>query len=111
MIIANSNELIKELISNNHIVLLYFGSNTCNVCTAIKPKIEELLKHYPEIKSAYIDAEKSLEISSAYSIFTIPAVLLYIEGKETIREARHIGMQDINNKIERYYNMLFDQKI
>jgi hypothetical protein len=28
-------------------------------------------------------------------------------GKETIREAGHISMQDINNKIERYYNMLF----
>jgi thioredoxin-like negative regulator of GroEL len=96
------------LINNNQIVLVYFGSNTCNVCTALKPKVEELIKDYPQIKSAQVDVEKSLTVSAAYNIFTIPVILVFIEGKEIIREARHISMQDISRKIERYYNMLFE---
>jgi thioredoxin-like negative regulator of GroEL len=108
MNIVNSNKAIEELINNNQIVLVYFGSNTCNVCTALKPKVEELIKDYPQIKSAQVDVEKSLTVSAAYNIFTIPVILVFIEGKEIIREARHISMQDINSKIERYYNMLFE---
>lgn len=107
MEILNSNEDIKELINNNEMALVYFGSNNCNVCVAMKPKIEELLKGFPKIRSAQVDIEKSLEVSATYNIFTIPVILLFVEGKETIREARYISMQDINSKIERYYNMIF----
>lgn len=108
MKIMYTSEDIKELLNNNEIVLVYFGSNNCNVCTAIKPKIEKLLKGYPKIKSAQVDIEKSLEVSAAYNIFTIPAILLFIEGKETIREARYISLRDVDSKIGRYYNMLFE---
>lgn len=108
MDIVSSFDVIEELIKNNQIVLLYFGSKSCNVCSAVQPKIEEILKNYPKIKSAKIDIEKSLDISAYYNIFTIPVVLVYIEGKEIIREARHISIQDLNNKIDRYYNMIFE---
>lgn len=107
MNMVNSLEEIKELIENNQMILLYFGSSSCSVCSAVKPKIEEILKDYPEIKSVQIDVEKSLDVSAAYNIFTIPAILVYIEGKEIIREARNISIQDLSSKIDRYYNMLF----
>ncbi|MBU5292510.1 thioredoxin family protein [Anaerosalibacter bizertensis] len=110
MDIVDSNEVIKELINENKIVLLYFGSNNCGVCTDMQPKVEEILKKYSKIKSLKVDVEKSLKIAASYNIFTIPAILLFIEGKETIREARHISIQDIDNKILRYYNFLFDNE-
>jgi thioredoxin-like negative regulator of GroEL len=105
---VNTSEALKQLISENEMTLVYFGSESCNVCTAMKPKIKELLKNYPKIKSAQVDVEKSVQISAEYNIFTIPVILLYIEGKETIREARSISIQDINERIEKYYNMLFE---
>ncbi|MDP4146732.1 MAG: thioredoxin family protein [Bacillota bacterium] len=107
MNIISSLDAIEELIKNNQMVLIYFGSNSCNVCSAVKPKVEEILKDYPKIISAQIDVEKSLEISAFYNIFTIPVVLVYIEGKEIVREGRHISILDINSKIDRYYNMIF----
>jgi thiol-disulfide isomerase/thioredoxin len=108
MDMVNSLEEIKKLIENNQMILLYFGGNSCSVCSAVKPKIEEILKAYPKIKGVQIDVEKSLDVSAAYNIFTIPAILVYIEGKEIIREARHISIQDLSSKIDRYYNMLFE---
>ncbi|WP_127836785.1 thioredoxin family protein [Clostridium prolinivorans] len=105
---VNSKSDIEELINNNKIVLLYFGSNNCNVCTAMKPKVKEILEEFPKIKSVQIDVEKSLEISASYEIFTIPAILIFIEGKEIIREARYISIQNLREKIDRYYNMIFD---
>lgn len=100
-------EIIEKAIKDHEMVLVYFGSNSCNVCNVLKPKIQELLEEYPKINSYQVDVEKSMEASATYNIFTIPAILVFVEGKETIREARYISMQDIGNKIERYYNLLF----
>lgn len=108
MNIIDSNKQIEELINSNEMVLIYFGNNTCGVCTDMKPKVEETLKKYPKVKSAKIDVEKSLQISATYGIFTIPAIIIYVEGKETIREARYISIQDIDRKISRIYNLLFE---
>lgn len=107
MNIFDSSEDIEKLIKENQMALLYFGSESCNVCNALRPKVEEILKNYPEIKSTYVDSEKSLKLSSAYNIFTIPVILLFIDGKEILREARYISIMDLNNKISRYYEMLF----
>jgi thioredoxin-like negative regulator of GroEL len=106
---ATTKEAIEELVKNNVMALVYFGGKSCDVCNVMKPKVEELLRHYPNIKSIQVDVEKSLEVSATYSIFTIPVILVFIEGKEIIREARHISMQDIDSKIDRYYNMIFGE--
>jgi thioredoxin-like negative regulator of GroEL len=105
---AYSKDVIEQLINCNEMVLIYFGSEDCGVCKAMKPKVEEILKAYPKIKSLQVNVEKSLEVSAAYNVFTIPVILLFIEGKEVIREARHISIQEVDSKIERYYNMLFE---
>lgn len=108
MNVINRSEDLKQLISENEMTLVYFGGESCNVCAAMKPKVDELLENYPKIKSAQVDVEKSLQISAEYNIFTIPVILLFLEGKEAIREARNISIQAIDDRIDRYYNMLFE---
>lgn len=108
MNVLDSKEALEELIHENEIVLVYFGGNACNVCNDLKPKVKEILERYPKAKSAYIDVGKSKNIGISYGFFTIPAILLFVEGKETIREARHISIQDIEAKISRYYDMIFN---
>lgn len=107
MNIVDTKEAAYDLISRNRMVLMYFGSDSCNVCNAIKPKVEEILKNYAEIISYQVDTEKDPEVSAEFNIFTIPGILLFIDGKEIIREARHISIQELDSKIERYYNLLF----
>lgn len=107
MEILDSKELIQQSIDDSDMVLLYFGSNSCGVCRDIKPKIEEILNRYSKIKGIYVDVERSHNIAISYNIFTIPGILLFVEGKETIREARHISIQDIDSKLHRYYSLLF----
>jgi thiol-disulfide isomerase/thioredoxin len=108
MNMADSHEDIEKLIRNNQMVLVYFGGGGCGVCSSIKPRVEEMLKKYPNIESIQIDVEKSVKAAAAYNIFTIPAILVFIEGKEIIREARYINIEGADNKIKRYYGMLFE---
>jgi thioredoxin-like negative regulator of GroEL len=102
-----SKDMIEELISKNEMVLLYFGSSICSVCVSLKPKVKELLKNYPNIKSAEIDFEKQLELSAQFNVFTMPVVLLFIENREIIRSARHISIDEMRNKIDRYYELFY----
>lgn len=105
----NSKEMIKKTIDSNDIVLIYFGNSRCGVCLDMRPKVENMLKKYGKIKGIYVDMEGSKEIVADYSIFTMPAILVLIEGKETIREARHISILDVDNKIARYYNFFYNK--
>ncbi len=108
MKIIDTVELLEKTIDENEMVLLYFGTNSCGVCVDVKSKVGDMLKKYPRIKAYQVDIDDSIKIATNYSIFTIPAILLFIRGKETIREARHISILDLDKKIARYYTLLFD---
>lgn len=109
MEILDSNEILNGLLKTNDMLLLYFGSDACDVCHIIKPKVEEILIKYPKIKVVDVNIENSLITSSFYNIFTIPAIIFFVDGKETIREARFINLQDLESKILRYYNLYYQQ--
>lgn len=104
----DSKELIEEAIKNNKMLLAYFGTMTCGVCVDLKPKVEAMLEKYPKIESIYLNIEKYPNLGIAYSFFTAPGIILFIEGKETIREARHISMDSLEDKVSRYYSMVFE---
>jgi len=107
MRITDNKEEIKKIINNYDMALIYFSGENCGVCSVIKAKVEDILKRYPKINSIEVKTEKSLEIAAEYSIFTIPGILVYVDHKETIREARYISIEELEKKIDRYYNMIF----
>ena len=102
----DSLRLVQEFIKNNKLALLYFSDDMCSVCHDLLPKVENMLLPYPEIKRARIEMIKLPESAGEFSIFTAPTILLFIDGKETIRDSRFISVRQLNDKIERYYDML-----
>jgi len=105
MQVINNIEDLKQAISANELFLLYASSEGCNVCTALLPKIEEMLTNYLEIKSAFVEIGEVPQVAGELSIFTIPAIILFIQGKESIREARFVDVELLNQKIKRYLDM------
>jgi len=105
--VINSIEEISEFISNNKLAFLYISSSSCDVCSILLPKIEEILYKYPKILSKEVSINKLPETAGYLSIFTVPALILYIEGKETIRKARFISVDELDKEIERYYKIIY----
>lgn len=108
MKIVNSHEVLDKLINEEEMLLVYFGNETCSICVDMKPKVLEILKKYPKIKAVEVKVDDSLKIARKHNIFTIPGILLFIDSKETIREARYISLEDIDDRISRYYNMFYN---
>lgn len=98
---------VEEFLKNDNIFNLYYISHeNCNVCKMLLPKIEDVLKKYDKISSKYIDILEFPELKGRLSVFTVPTIIVNIEGKETIRESRYISVNQFEEKIERYYKML-----
>lgn len=107
-ITLNSTEDFNRAINQNKAVLIYFSHDECNVCKILKPKISELItEQFPNITLCYCNTINNPEISAQNSVFTVPAILVFIEGKEFIRKSRNIGVEELGNLIERAYKLLF----
>jgi len=104
-----SAEEFESILAEKVGVLTYFSHDRCNVCKTLKPKIEEYFaEKFPEIELVYVNTEKTPDIAGKYSIFTVPVILIFFDGKETYRKARSIGVQELGELVERPYSMIFE---
>ena len=100
-------EEVENIIKNELGVLLYFSTPTCNVCHALKPKIITAFnEHCPEIKQYFIDASVSPEIPASLGIFSVPTIVVYLDGKEFARESCNVSVGELVSKIARPYEMM-----
>lgn len=105
----NSLEQLENILRETSAVLVYFSANSCNVGEALEPKVHELLKtDFPKIAFYKIDMNFSPEIAAKYSAFVEPTILVFFEGKETIRKSRNIGIHELQTAILRPYKLIFE---
>ena len=104
----NSPEEFEKLKHEKEAMLVYFSHNQCNVCKVLKPKIETLLaEKFPLVGMFYVNTESVPVLAGQERVFTVPSLLVFFDGREYIRKSRNIGLQELENELERYYKMLF----
>lgn len=102
------NDLIK-LVEESPAVCFYLSTPECNVCKVLKPKvIEMLMKDFPKIEFHYVDLNEAKEIAGQLSVFAVPTILIFFDGKEIIRASRNIHIEKLRELINRYYKMIFN---
>lgn len=108
MILPKNQAEIDSYLANEKIIILQFGSKSCAPCSSIKNKIIEWNKSKPKICHIYIDAEQFSLFTAQNGVFTVPTIFVYVENKLTIRESGYFGLEDILNKTDYYYNMIYN---
>lgn len=98
-----SLEEVNAFVENNELAFLYFTTPNCSVCHGLQPQIEKILEQYPAINAAHIDSIVAPEAAGQYSVFAAPVLLLFIDGKEYIREARIVHTEQLNKQLSRIY--------
>ena len=98
---------IQEIIQNNMAVMLYFSAPTCNVCHALKPKLFDAIQsNFEAFEIVSIDTSVSQEIAAHFSVFSIPTVLVFLDGREFLRKSRHMSVDEVVREIERPYSIM-----
>lgn len=91
-------------------LLIYFSTETCNVCKVLKPKVAGLIQaSFPEIKMVYIQTDKLPQVAAQNQVFAVPTILVFFGGKEYIRKSRNIGISELEREIYRPYSMIFGE--
>lgn len=99
-------EEVQNMIRQEVGVLLYFSGEHCSVCHALRPKFRELFdREFPQIKQVYLDAHENAEISVHYQVFSVPTMLVFLDGREFVREGRAVSMHKLEEQLMRPYKM------
>jgi len=105
----NTLERYNEVVEQEDVVLFYFSHEQCNVCKVLKPKVADMInEEFPKAKMYYCDTKNSAELAAQNSIFAVPTILIYFAGRESVRKSRNIGVGELQEQIERPYNMIFE---
>ncbi|MFW5821968.1 MAG: thioredoxin family protein, partial [Tangfeifania sp.] len=88
-------------------LLAYFSTDACNVCKVLKPKVDELVQNeFPKLKTVYVKSDVLPDIAGQHQVFTAPTILVFFDGRETIRKSRNIGLDELRREIGRPYSMI-----
>ena len=103
----DSLEQLQQAITEHDGVLVYFSTPQCNVCKVLRPKLMDLMQeHYPDIICFYVDSTILPEVSGQFSVFTVPTVLLFLDGKEFTRKSRNFSPMQLMQEIQRPWDMM-----
>ncbi|MFC3886254.1 thioredoxin family protein [Bacillus songklensis] len=105
MVELTSLEMIDGFIKEHSLSFLYISRTNCSVCHALLPQVRDLMIHFPFIQLGHINADKLEEIAGHFSIFTVPVLLLFVDGKELLREARFVHLEQLKEKIKKIYEL------
>ncbi|HPR31846.1 MAG TPA: thioredoxin family protein [Prolixibacteraceae bacterium] len=98
----------QTFLKDHALVLAYFSGKQCNVCNVLRPKLKaEMERSFPNMSLVEIPVEEGPELPVRYSVFTVPVVIFFVEGKEFFREARSMSLSDLSHKIQRVYRLFY----
>jgi len=100
-------ENINNTIQENMAVMLYFSAPSCNVCHALKPKLLDALDaNFDDFKVESVDISQSEEIAPHFGVFSIPTILVFLDGKEFLRKSRNMSVDEVIREIKRPYEIM-----
>ena len=105
---ARSIEDIQKAIESEVALALYISAPNCNVCDALKPKIENLInENFPKMKLLEANVADIPAVGATYSVFSAPALILFFDHKEFDRFGRNVSLEQLRQRIEKIYHLLF----
>ena len=101
-----NEEQLAALLADAPVALVQYGAETCGPCKAISAKITQWAADHPAVQCIYVPVEQFPQLAAAESIFTVPAVLVYVQGRLTLREIGYFGLGDLLARAQRYLELL-----
>lgn len=106
---SNNMQLLKDALEldkrkRDEALFVLFGGENCSVCQSLRPQLTSMIeKRFPKMQSVYIDCNMSPEICAQHSVFSLPAVKVYIGGLLAVEEARVFSLDGLLRRIDRPY--------
>ena len=99
----NDDNFSKEVLESDKPVLVDFWAQWCAPCKLIGPIIEELANDYEgKVKIGKCNTEESPKSLAEYGITSIPALLIFKDGKPADMIIGAVSKNVIEEKLEKF---------
>jgi thioredoxin-like negative regulator of GroEL len=88
-----------EYVERERALLLFVKTDNCSVCEGLYPQVKALEADLP-IPFYQVNVAAVPEIAGQLTLFTAPVVLLFHEGKEYVRFARFVQIEELKRRLE-----------
>ena len=100
-------DMIEKVIKENMAVMMYFSAPTCNVCHALKPKLLQAIdENFKKFEVISVDVSLSQDVSAHFGVFSIPTILIFLDGREFLRKSRYMSVDEVIREIKRPYEIM-----
>lgn len=97
---SDPNE-INDLIETENLVVALFSDLGCNVCLSITPDLIAMSEAYDRAKFISADVMAIKALVGKYLVFVYPTIIVFAQGKETMRFERVFSLDDLEATIQR----------
>ena len=94
----------EETCRREQAVIMQFGSEQCGPCAAIQHRIDAWCRNHA-CSARYIDIEACPDIAAQHDILSVPAVIVYMQGHETLRQAGYFSLDDMLARTAQYLEL------
>ena len=80
-VISINKSNFDEVKNSSKIVLLDFYADWCGPCRMVSPIVDEIANENPDILVGKINVDEEPELASAFSVMSIPTLVVLKDGK------------------------------
>ena len=84
-----------EVLKSDVPVLVDFNASWCGPCKAMRPMLDELAANNQRYKIVSVDIDEEDELVEEYEVASIPCLVVFKDGKETVRSVGLIPKDSI----------------
>lgn len=90
------------LLSSENPILVDFSADWCATCQVLDPILNELTGNLPDELFLKIDTEQHPQIAAAFSVKSIPTLIIFEKGEVIWRHSGVISKSLLKKKLERF---------
>lgn len=101
MLTVTKDSFQKEVVEQEGVTFVDFFAEWCGPCRMVGPIIEELSKERKDIKFVKVNVDQSPDLSSEYSISSIPTFVIFKDGKAINQFSGGMGKEKLIEEINK----------